>query len=131
MRYPVSAGGSKQEFDDKWYVAQGFGATTTYGFHEGVDINLKTGGDTDLGQELKSISNGRIVYYHYSSHPTTGFGRHLVVKIDGAWGSRWVHYCHCLDTDFKNSSEDVTDWVNQELLLHIFTLHYLKLIRQV
>lgn len=109
MRYPVGVTGTKEEFEASWYVAQGFGNPTSYGFHEGADINLKTGGDSDLGQEVKAIANGRIVYYHFSSHPTTGFGRHLVYKIDGAWGSRWVHCCHLTDQDFKNSVQDITE----------------------
>lgn len=109
MRYPVGATGSKQEFEADWYIAQGFGVQTSYGFHEGADINLKTGGDTDLGQEIKAIANGKIVYYHYASHPTTGFGRHLVYRIDGAWGTRWVHCTHLTDQDFKNSVQDVTE----------------------
>lgn len=109
MRYPVSITGSKEEYDRDWYSAQSFGNQTTYGFHEGVDLNLRTGGDTDLGQELKSIAPGRIVYYHFGSHPTYGFGRHLVIRIDGAWGTRWVHYCHCLDTGFLNAVQDVPE----------------------
>jgi murein DD-endopeptidase MepM/ murein hydrolase activator NlpD len=108
MRYPVGNTGSKEEFEKDWYIAQGFGVQTSYGFHEGADINLKTGGDTDLGQEIKAIADGRITYYHFSSHPTTGFGRHLVYKINGAWGSRWVHCCHLTDQDFKGSVQDVT-----------------------
>jgi len=109
MRYPVSATGSLESFQKDWYIAQGFGNPTTYGFHEGVDINLKTGGDTDLGQEIKAIANGKIVYYHFSSHPTTGFGRHLVYRIDGAWGTRWVHCTHLQDIGFLNSVQDVTE----------------------
>lgn len=109
MRYPVGATGSKDEFTRDWYIAQEFGAVTNYGRHCGADINLKTGGDTDLGQEIKAIANGKIVYYHYSSHPTSNFGRHLVYKIDGAWGSRWVHCAHMSDQDFKNSAVDVAE----------------------
>jgi murein DD-endopeptidase MepM/ murein hydrolase activator NlpD len=109
MRYPVSATGNKVDFERDWYIAQDFGAETSYGFHEGVDINLRTGGDTDLGQEIKAIANGKIVYYHFSSHPTTTFGRHLIYRIDGAWGTRWVHCCHCTDQDFKNSVQDITE----------------------
>lgn len=108
MRYPVTATGTKEAFEKDWYIAQGFGNQTSYGFHEGADINLKTGGDTDLGQEIKAISNGKIVYYHLTSHPTTGFGRHSVYKIDGPWGSRWVHQTHMSDQDFKTSG-DVTE----------------------
>jgi hypothetical protein len=100
MIYPV--GNDKQDFDNNWYVAQGFGAATSYGFHEGIDLNLKSGGDTDLGQPVKMIANGQIVYWHFSSHPTTGYGRHIVYRIDGPWGTRWVHSCHLQEVDFKN-----------------------------
>lgn len=109
MRYPVTNTGSKEEFESLWRIDQTFGNPTSYGFHEGVDINLKTGGDTDLNQELKSIANGKIVYYHYASHPSSAFGRHLVVRIDGEWGSRWVHFAHCSEIDFKNSVQDVAE----------------------
>lgn len=109
MRYPVTNTGSKVDFERDWYIAQGFGNPTNYGFHEGADINLKTGGDTDLGQEIKAIANGRIVYYHKNSHPTTGFGLHLVYRIEGAWGIRWVHCCHMQDIDFLGSTQDITE----------------------
>lgn len=92
---------------NQWYIAQGFGNPTSYGFHEGIDLNLQTGGDTDLNQPLLSIDNGKVVYYHYGTHPTTNFGRHLVVRIEGAYGVRWVHYAHCTDQDFLNSVQDV------------------------
>ena len=109
MRYPVGNTGSKEEFDRDWYCAQDFGVLKAYGWHEGSDINLKTGGDTDLGQEVKAIANGRLVYYHYSSHPTTGFGRHLVYRIDGPWGSRWVMYSHLSEDDFLRGEQDVSE----------------------
>ena len=109
MRYPITNTGLKSDVEKDWYVAQGFGGQTAYGYHEGLDWNLKTGGDTDLGQELKAIANGRIIYYHYSSHPNTGFGRHLILKIDGDWGTRWIHYAHCLDTDFTQEVKDVNE----------------------
>src|SRR5258706_10537917 len=101
MRFPVGPTGSKEEFFRDWYDAQPFGTATSYGFHEGADINKTTGGDTDLGQELKAIAKGKIVYYHnfHTTVPNT-FGRHLVYRIDGPWGVRWVHYAHCADQDF-------------------------------
>jgi len=108
MIYPIGDG-TKVTADQFWYVAQGFGNPTSYGFHDGIDWNLKTGGDTDLGQEVKAIASGRIVYYHYSSHPTINFGRHLVYKIDGPWGTRWVHCAHLSEQDFKNSAVDVAE----------------------
>jgi hypothetical protein len=106
---PVGNTGSLEEFSKFWYSAQKFANPTSYGFHGGEDINLLTGGDTDLGQELKAITNGKIVYYHYSSHPTYGFGRHLVLKIDGPWGTRWVHYAHLTENDFINNVQDVNE----------------------
>lgn len=109
MRFPVGSTGSKSEFEQFWYDAQPFGSVTSYGFHEGADINKRTGADTDLNQELKAISNGTIVYYHRNSHPTTGFGRHLVIKIDGPWGTRWVMYSHLSDQDFLGGIQTVSE----------------------
>ena len=108
MRFaPVAS--NRDSYNNDWYIAQGFGAVTTYGRHEGIDLNLKTGGDTDLGQPLYAIANGEIKYYHYAGHPTTGFGRHLVIKIDGPWGTRWCQYSHCKDTGFLNATQAVTE----------------------
>lgn len=95
LRYPVGPTGTKEEFERSWYVATPFGEKTDYGYHEALDINLRTGGNTDLGQNLYSIAKGRIVYYHDKKHPTKNFGRHMVVKINTPLGSRWVHYAHC------------------------------------
>lgn len=80
----------------KWYIAQGFGIKTDYGFHDGVDLNLKTGGDTDLGQELLAITDGEITSVH--SHTTIpSFGKHFHLKIETPQGIRWAHYAHCQD----------------------------------
>jgi murein DD-endopeptidase MepM/ murein hydrolase activator NlpD len=102
--YPT---GSKSDYEANWYCAQGFGSVTSYGKHEGRDENLKSGGDSDLGRELVAIAPGKIIYYHYASHPTTGFGRHLVYKIDGPWGTRWIMYAH-LDS-FEAVVRDVAE----------------------
>jgi murein DD-endopeptidase MepM/ murein hydrolase activator NlpD len=109
MRYPVGNTGSREEFERDWYSAQAFGQHLDYSYHEGVDINLRTGGDSDLGQPLRAIADGRVLYYHYGSHPGTGFGRHLVMRIDGLWGARWVHYAHCDLADFTNRVVDVQE----------------------
>ena len=119
MRYPVTTTGTKEAFKKDWYLPSGgeFGyprknsaGVVTY-YHEGPDINLNSGGDTDLNQELKAIATGKIVYYHLSKHPNTAntFGRHLVYKIDGAWGTRWVHYAHCSELDFHAGEQDITE----------------------
>lgn len=92
---------------DKWYIAQGFGVETSYGYHEGIDLNLKTGGDSDLDQPILAISNGTIEYFHYGSHPTKNFGRHLVQKITTKNGYRWIHVAHCSDKDFLNAVQAV------------------------
>lgn len=93
MRYPT--GKSNQDFLTNWYDAQGFGNKTSYGYHEGHDYNKKTGGDSDLGENLIAVANGKIVYYHNASHPSTGFGRHMVLECETSRGKRWYHYCHC------------------------------------
>jgi len=92
MRFPVD------NFLTEWNqtAGNGFGQQTSYGFHEGIDINDNMGGNSDLGKEIFAIQNGELVYWHGAKHPTTGFGYHSVYKIDGAWGTRWVHQSHCM-----------------------------------
>jgi len=88
MRYPVN------DYKEKWYIAQGFGEKTDYGYHDGVDLNLKTGGDSDLGQSLMAIANGVVTSVHeHTSIPT--FGKHIHIKFSSPFGDRWVHYAHC------------------------------------
>lgn len=91
MIYPTAK--TKEEWS-KWYSAQGYGVKTTYGYHEGCDLNLRTGGDSDLGQPLYAIADGEITSV-CETHVTKSFGRHLHIKIVGEWGTRWAHYCHC------------------------------------
>src|SRR3990167_5981945 len=79
---------------ESWYSAQGFGAKTNYGFHPGEDLNLKSGGDTDLGQPIFAISNGEVTSVHeHTAIPT--FGKHLHIKHDGEWGTIYCHFAHC------------------------------------
>lgn len=94
MRYPVGLG-TQQDFDKNWYIATEFGYPESYGFHEGQDINLRTGGDTDMGQPLYAVADGKIVYFHDNSHPTKNFGRHMVLECETSRGKRWYHYAHC------------------------------------
>lgn len=94
MRYPV--GLDRDDFLLNWYCAQGYSVKASYGYHEGVDLNLRTGGDTDLGQPLYAIADGTVEYWHVFSHPWRGFGVHLMLRVEGAWGVRWAHYAHCL-----------------------------------
>jgi len=79
---------------EKWYVAGGFGDKRTTYIHEAVDLNLKTGGDTDLGQPLFAIADGEVTSVHnHTSSPT--FGKHVHIQHDGAWGRVYSHYAHC------------------------------------
>lgn len=90
MRYPVAR--DKKEYLEKWYVAQGYGARTSYGRHDGVDLNLKTGGNSDLGQKLYSIADGVVTSIHKHK---TGWGKHIHIQHDGPWGVCYSHYAHC------------------------------------
>jgi len=99
MRYPC--GTSNADFIKNWYNAQPFGSKTSYGYHEGEDYNLKSGGNSDLGQPLVAVADGKIVYYHNASHPTTGFGKHMVLECETSKGKRWYHYCHCQEITSK------------------------------
>lgn len=93
MRLPV------EDFD-KWYSAQKFGVKTSYGYHEGEDLNLKTGGDTDLGQPLFSIAEGEVTSVHsHTGAPT--FGKHVHIRHEGEWGVVWSHYAHCSEVLVK------------------------------
>lgn len=92
MRYPVGRPGNT--LDNLWYIAQDFGAVTIYGYHEGWDVNVRTGGDSDLGQPLYAVADGVIRYYHNTSHPDINFGRHMVLECSTPRGTRWYHYAH-------------------------------------
>lgn len=93
MRPPV--GNDLRDFLDNWYIASPFGENRGSYIHSGDDLNLKTGGDTDLGQPLYAVADGRIVYYHNYSHPSSRFGRHMFLECETIRGRRWYHYAHC------------------------------------
>lgn len=90
MRFPV------ENFKTDWNITAGFsfGAKTSYGYHDGTDINDNGGGNSDFGKSLYAIADGVVASVHlHTTKPT--FGKHIHIKIDGAWGTRWVHYAHC------------------------------------
>lgn len=91
--FPVG-NGTEEDFRHKWYIALGFGEPQPYGYHEGIDINLKTGGDTDLGESILAIADYKLAYYHLKSHLESGFGVHYVYEIDTPKGKRWIHCAH-------------------------------------
>lgn len=90
MRHPVD------NYTTKWYDAHPFGTKTDYGYHEGGDLNLKTGGNTDEGQPIYAIADGICTSVHTHSN-SNNFGKHLHLQIDGPWGRVWGHYAHCSD----------------------------------
>jgi murein DD-endopeptidase MepM/ murein hydrolase activator NlpD len=47
---------------DGWYTATKFGEEYDLGIHPGEDWNGAGGGDTDLGQEVYAVANGRVVF---------------------------------------------------------------------
>lgn len=114
MRYPVAK--NENDFKKNWYVALGFGEQQPYGFHEGGDINLKTGGDSDLGEPIHAISKFTREYFHFNSHPEAGFGVHYVYKIEGPWGTRWVHCAHNM---IAPEIQNKTDGNEGELLSYL------------
>lgn len=99
MRYPVD--NYKAEWDN--HAGYDYGQIVSYGFHDGKDINDNGGGNSDLGKPLFAIAKGRVVGIH--KHPTTGFGNHFFIQIDGAWGTRYVHYAHCLEISVSENQE--------------------------
>jgi hypothetical protein len=106
MRYPI--GKDKQDYIDNWYIASEFGEDRDTYFHNGVDFNLRTGGNTDLGQPIYAVSDWFLAYYHYGSHPTRGYGKHYVYQIKGPFGIRWAHCAHnqdCLKTGGDSGNE--------------------------
>jgi len=90
MRFPVD------NFLTDWNLTagNGFGVPTSYGFHEGSDLNLNGGGNIDLGQPLFAVADGIITSVHtHIGSPTFGKHLHLKINIDGK--DYWVHYAHC------------------------------------
>jgi murein DD-endopeptidase MepM/ murein hydrolase activator NlpD len=47
---------------DGWYIATKFAEEYSLGIHPGEDWNGTGGGDTDLGQEVHAVANGRVVF---------------------------------------------------------------------
>lgn len=89
MNYPVKNW-------EKWYDAQPYGTKTSYGYHDGCDINLLSGADSDFGQPLLAVADGTISSVHsHTTSPTFGNHIHLEFTINGK--TYYAHYAHCRD----------------------------------
>jgi murein DD-endopeptidase MepM/ murein hydrolase activator NlpD len=78
--YPVTplATATPVRYDtDRYYLAQGFRASTSSGYHDGEDWNGDGGGNTDCGDAVYAPANGWIVN---RQHSTTGWGNALVIE---------------------------------------------------
>lgn len=90
MRYP------HDNFPESWSLTAGyeFGDKTVYGFHDGLDVNNRLGGNSDLGLPIYAEADGVIVLvHHHVGEPT--FGHHFFLKVEGPWGVRFMHHGHC------------------------------------
>ena len=92
MRYPIGKG-TQDDFDKYWYIASSFGENRGSYYHSGDDYNLKTGGDSDLGQPLYAICDGEITGTDTTS--TTGFGKQIYLKFQIDGKNYWAGYDHC------------------------------------
>lgn len=100
MRYPHN------NFPQDWSLTAGyeFNDITSYGRHDGQDVNDKKGGDSDLGQPIFAEADGVIDLIHnHTSKPT--FGNHYFLRIEGPWGTRWMHHGHCLEIYSKQGDK--------------------------
>ncbi len=92
MRYPVG-NGTQADFDKHWYIASFFGEYRGNYYHSGDDYNLRTGGNTDLGQALRAISDGEILGIDNTS--ITGFGKQIYLKFKVDGKDYFAGYNHC------------------------------------
>ena len=97
--YPLGDG-TREDFEKRFYTALAFGKKQSYGYHEGIDPNLKTLGNSDLGEPINAIADWELAYYHFVVHKNGqkvqdyGFGEHLVYEVQSPWGPRWIHLAH-------------------------------------
>lgn len=83
-----------------WYIAQGHTwSRSNLGGHTGLDINLLTGGDSDLGQPVYSTCNGLVVYAQKA--PGAYWGNLVVVQGVGANGLEFWRYAHLNSIDVQ------------------------------
>lgn len=82
--YPLGKGAAltqKRDRADDWYNAQDFGVND----HLGEDWNKNSGGNTDCGEPVFAIADGRIVY---AEHGGPGWGNVLIIEHARKDGSK-------------------------------------------
>lgn len=75
--FPFGDADGKGAYTDKatgkthhgWYVATKFGESYSLGIHPGEDWNGNGGGNTDLGQPVFAVANGRVVVAEQAGQP--------------------------------------------------------------
>jgi hypothetical protein len=63
----------------------------TYNGHDpdrALDLNLRSGGDSDLGQPVKASANGRVIR---AENVGTGYGNLVVIEHNGTWSTAYAH----------------------------------------
>lgn len=80
---------------EPYKIDQQFGSPTSYGPHEGWDMNGLGGGNTDCGTLLKAVGDGEVVHI---SESTKDYGKLLVLYCKTSQGDRWIRYCHLQET---------------------------------
>jgi murein DD-endopeptidase MepM/ murein hydrolase activator NlpD len=68
--FPVGNADGKGPYVDRsngrkhngWFIATTFGEHYKLGIHPGEDWNGNGGGDTDIGQDVYAVANGRVIY---------------------------------------------------------------------
>jgi murein DD-endopeptidase MepM/ murein hydrolase activator NlpD len=86
---------------EPYKIDQKFGNPTSYGPHEGWDMNGLGGGNTDCNTPLRAVAEGEVVH---SSESTKDYGKLAVLLVKTTKGNRWVRYCHCNELRVRSGS---------------------------
>lgn len=85
----------RNDWRDKWYNAQDFGENR----HLGEDWNKTSGGDTDCGEPVFAVSDGRIVF---AKDAGTGWGNVIIIEHIAADGTKIQSLYGHLETIIRN-----------------------------
>jgi murein DD-endopeptidase MepM/ murein hydrolase activator NlpD len=99
--YPIGKGAALTPARDKkddWYNALDFGASN----HLGEDWNKNSGGNTDCGESVFAVADGRIVY---AENAGAGWGNVVIIEHELANGTKVQSLYGHLQTILKTSGE--------------------------